>query len=333
MSGRVLRALVAVAVAATVVLALASGSTSHPLRHITRWWGGATTIPGEVSFEVQFGRDLDPEGPLTSMSFEFRDLRTRACLGAGVNEREVKVGANGAFAYTGPDDVEGTAVTVSGQIVDREIRGAFRLVGPSQGSGCARGGRFDSGMRSFVATCYAQCGPPPPHTNRLTTLLVPYRSIAGIALGMTRKRVLRVLGRCAPGTCARIRGSAHSITASSAELGYWRVHDGGTISAAFRRGRVVEVASSFRDVKLASGVGMGSPLAAMRAAFPRKTVRCIRPARTSARICYARRIIGRTVFVTRFDAPTRTGPVIWLEVARCKPGITGSSFPCPNDYG
>lgn len=358
MSGSLLRALVAVAVAATVGLAVASGSPSRTLDD-RNWEGRWSRDGGRRSFYVFLQRDVAGpddvagQGPL---SFSFLYLERRCGGTARVSSVDqgdggptVRVAPNGAFSYAGAVDPYSPKVKLSfsGRIAGREIPSTVRIAGSL--SVKRRPCSIDSGTQRFVARCVANCPPapprPPPAPSRLTTLVVPYRSIAGIALGMTRRQVLHVFGDCDGGACTiEWRRGDTGSTRSGGTDRLWRYwysaqDEFRSISAYFRRGRVVEIGANQGDVKLASGVGMGSPFAAMRAAFPPKRVRCDGP------VCYAQRIgpgwtwapryirgdpvRTRTpnVFLTEFAAASRRGRVVEITVMKCLPFYVWARWP------
>jgi hypothetical protein len=95
----------------------------------------------------------------------------------------IDAAADGTFAYAGgvrilypkpglgDTEIRGK-LTLSGRIAADEIRGTFRITGPSGGNADCPG-QVDSGPRSFVARCRERCGSPPAQPlGRITTLAV-----------------------------------------------------------------------------------------------------------------------------------------------------------------
>lgn len=96
--------------------------------------------------------------------------------------------------------------------------------------------------------------PPPAAPARPTRLVVPGRSIGGVALGMDEAQVRAVAGGADPARSPAGR--------SAATLRRYR-GAGGPLEATFRAGRVVAVATASRAYRTAGGVGVGSRAAAL----------------------------------------------------------------------
>lgn len=196
--------------------------------------------------------------------------------------------------------------------------------------------RFDTGRRAFVARCTANCPartqprPTQPRPSRLTNQLVPYRSIAGVALGMTRKQVLPILGECRSpcsmdnhrvdkretADCLKYGWGFRPLKATFAEQacfdstveyypnGPYLPNGGDFLTVAFLRGRVVSMewywtrraTPAWPGQKLFfHGIAMNgeirSVIRRVREVLPRKSVRCLSPRlRSSSAGCVAQRL-------------------------------------------
>lgn len=121
----------------------------------------------------------------------------------------------------------------------------------------------------------------------------------GVRLGMTEGQVLRVLGKPDARVLARTDlGSFIDLTWPGIEVRRW---DGAG-------GRVVNIAITDRGIRMDNGIGVGSPLARVRTAFPKAECE------TADRMCMlGDPVPGNTVTTMRFS---RSGRVSELSVGR-----------------